>query len=169
MTEKKRFSIAQLNQMPEAEFVGALGAVFEHSPWIAERAYAVRPFADKEELHRAMLQVLDDASQEERLALIRAHPDLAGRLQMSELSVQEQQGVGLNELSADEYDKFTRCNKAYTGKFGFPFIMAVKGSSKELILQAMQTRLEHNLEQEERQAITEIAKITRFRLNDLIR
>ncbi len=115
-----------------------------------------------------MLRVVDGASREERLALLRAHPDLAGRLQMSEMSVQEQRGVGLNELSVDEYDMFTRINTAYTGKFGFPFIMAVKGSSKELILEAMQARLEHNVQQEQRQAMTEIAKITRFRLDDLI-
>ncbi|WP_372813248.1 MULTISPECIES: factor-independent urate hydroxylase [Paenibacillus] len=168
MTTIHRISIGQLNRMTQAGFVEALGAVFEHSPWVAERAYAARPFADSEQLHRAMLRVVDGASREERLALLRAHPDLAGRLQMSELSVQEQRGVGLNELSVDEYDMFTRINTAYTGKFGFPFIMAVKGSSKELILEAMLARLEHNVQQEQRQAMTEIAQITRFRLDDLI-
>ncbi|TDG00548.1 2-oxo-4-hydroxy-4-carboxy-5-ureidoimidazoline decarboxylase [Paenibacillus piri] len=164
----KTYAIRQLNLMDRRSFTDALGEIFEHSPWIAERAWNSRPFAGKEQLHAVMLTIVDEACEEEKLGLIRAHPDLGARLRMSELSVNEQKGAGLSELTADEFAEFSACNQAYTQRFGFPFIIAVKGKSKEAILEAMKHRLTLDREEEKRQALNQIAAITRFRLNDLI-
>ncbi|MDF2960822.1 MAG: uricase [Paenibacillus sp.] len=164
----KLFTINELNQMNRRTFTETLGSIFEHSPWVAERAWDSRPFKDKEQLHEAMLAVVEQAYDDEKLALICAHPDLGGRLQMSDMSVKEQRGAGLSNLTAEEYAEFSGCNKEYTGKFGFPFIIAVKGKSKEVILKAMKHRLTLDKETEKQQALMQIADISRFRINDLI-
>ncbi|NHN31017.1 factor-independent urate hydroxylase [Paenibacillus agricola] len=164
----KLYTIGQINKMARPDFLELLGSIFEHSPWVAERAYPYGPFKDRFYLHRTMLEAVYLAHREEQLALIRAHPDLAGRLQMSEASVQEQKGAGLSDLSPEEFTEFTVCNTEYTRKFGFPFIMAVKGSSKDRILEAMKQRLHNDYEAEIRQALLEIAKISQFRIEDII-
>lgn len=148
--------------------MSTLGSIFEHSPWVAERVYAYRPFKESNHLHRTMLEAVYLAHRDEQLSLLRAHPDLAGRLQMSDASVQEQRGAGLTDLTQEELAAFTACNTEYTDKFGFPFIMAVKGSTKDQILAAMQLRIHNDTETELRQALLEIAKITKFRIQDII-
>ncbi len=158
------YSIAQLNQMSQAEFVERLGAVFEETPTIADRVWHQRPFADVNDLHQKMTAIVNDMSQAEQLALIRAHPDLGAKAKMAEASVQEQSGVGLDRLTAQDYARFQFLNQSYRDKFGFPFIIAVRNHTKSSILDAFDQRLENSLSMEITQALLEILTIAHFRL-----
>lgn len=162
------YSLADLNQMNQTAFVGALGAVFEETPAIAERAWLHRPFADVTDLHQRMVAVVNAMTPAEQLALIRAHPDLGSRAQMADASVKEQAGAGLDRLTPDEYAQFHQLNQAYTEKFGFPFIIAVRNHTKTSILEAFDRRLQNSVDRERQQALIEIAQIAQFRLTDLI-
>lgn len=162
------YSIDELNQMEQDEFVAVLGEVFENTPTIAEYVWQQRPFADSMELHQRMVAVVNDFSPEAQLAFICAHPDLGAKTKMAESSVQEQAGAGLDRLSAEEFDRFQVLNQAYKAKFGFPFIVAVKNHTKESILQAFEQRLQHSVEVERQQALNEIYQITQFRLANII-
>jgi 2-oxo-4-hydroxy-4-carboxy-5-ureidoimidazoline decarboxylase len=165
-----RFS--DLNALDRAGFVAALGAIFEHSPWIAERAWDRRPFEDSDGLMAAMIAVVEAATDNEKLALIRAHPDLAGKAAragaLTAHSTTEQAGVGLDRLTDEEFARFHRLNEAYTTRFGFPFVIAVRGHTKETILAAFETRLAHDLTAEMAEALRNIGLIARFRLEDLL-
>lgn len=158
--------------MSRAVFAELFGDIFEHSPWIAEKAYEAGLTTGQdtaEGLHAAMVHVLSEASREQKLALIRAHPDLAGRLKLAELtedSRSEQSSAGLDSLTEEERDRFLALNDAYKQKFGFPFIMAVKGRTKEEILAAFEERLDHDPEQEFDTAIVQIELIALLRLKD---
>ena len=129
-----RGTLASLSAAPRDEFVRVLGGIFEHTPWIAERAYAARPFASVDDLHRAMLAALASAPREAKLALIRAHPELAGKEAaagtMTPDSAGEQASAGLDRCTPDELARLRAGNRAYREKFGFPFVMAVKGKSR---------------------------------------
>jgi len=164
-------SLATLNGLGRGEFRQALGGVFEHSPWVPERAFDRRPFASVGDLHAAMTQVVRQASREEQLALIRAHPDLAGRAAragaMSASSVAEQSGAGLDRLTDEEYVRFERLNDAYRARFGFPFIIAVRRHDKTAILEAFETRLDNSVDAEVETALGQIAEIARLRLDAL--
>lgn len=160
-----KYPISVLNQMSEEGFVEALGWVFEDSPWVAQRTWIKRPFADVTSLHQAMVEVVREASLDEQFALIRAHPDLATKAKMSASSVQEQAGAGLDQLAAQEYDRFQSLNQAYKAKFGFPFIIAVKNNTKDSILEAFSTRLENTQEVELKRVLAEIEQIAWFRLS----
>jgi 2-oxo-4-hydroxy-4-carboxy-5-ureidoimidazoline decarboxylase len=162
------YSLAQLNAMSQPEFVAALGTVFEETPAIAKIAWHTRPFTSVSDLHQQMVNVVSYFSPEKELALIQAHPDLGSKAKMAEASVQEQAGAGLNQLSPQEYEQFQHLNQAYSEKFGFPFIIAVKNHTKESILTAFQRRLENSAIQERQQALVEIAEIARFRLTELV-
>jgi len=165
-------SIDSLNAMEQDEFVQALGHVFEHSPWFAERVSAMRPFERVDALHAAFQLVVLSADEERKLALLRGHPDLAGKAaragDLTDDSRAEQAGAGLDRLSDEEFERFHALNEAYKEKFGFPFIVAVKGLSKEDILQAYARRVEHDRSQEFETALGEVLKIARFRVDDLI-
>jgi len=157
-------TITKLNQMNQIEFVDTLGSIFEHTPEIAEQAWRSRPFADVQSLHQAMAAIALNVSDAEQLRLICAHPDLGSKFKMADASVQEQSALGLDRLSAVEYDRFQSLNQAYKDKFGFPFIIAVRNHTKESILLAFEQRLENNLEIEKQRAISEIMEIARWRL-----
>lgn len=161
-------SIIDINQMDKREFVARLGAVFEETPAIAEQTWAARPFSDISALHSQMVAVVEKMSGFEQLDLIRAHPELAARSPMAAASVQEQASTGLNQLSPQEYERFQSLNSAYKEKFGFPFVMAVKGHDKNSILAMFGQRLENGKEEERARSLAEIHKIARFRLEDLI-
>lgn len=156
------------NALPEAEFVARLHALFEHSPWVVQRAAARRPFAD---LHAGLLQVLHAASADERLALIRAHPELAGKAaidgSLTAASAAEQAQVGLDRLTAEEFARFHALNAAYRARFDFPFIVCVRLTDKAGILAAMQARLANTPDAEIATALDEIGKIVRLRLEAL--
>lgn len=164
---KHKYAIAQLNQMSQAEFTNTLGEIWEETPKIAEKVWQSKPFADMEVLYQAMVVVVNNMSESEQLALIKAHPNLGSKAKMAEASVQEQAGVGLNNLSESEYQYFQFLNQAYQHKFGFPFIVAVKYHTKESILETFKCRLKNNQEQEKQEAIAEISKIARLRLESL--
>lgn len=157
-----------------AEFIARYGAVYEHSPWVAEQGFAsVPPGAGAAELAAAFAACVDAASAEERLALIRAHPDLAGRAavrgELSGDSTDEQASAGINQCTPEEFRRFQDYNERYRKKFGFPFVMAVRNSNRHEILAAFERRLQNDSEQEFAQAISEIHKIARLRLEAIFR
>jgi OHCU decarboxylase len=160
-------TLADLNARDRQSFIDSIGWVFEHSPWVAERAWPRRPFATVEELHQAMIKGVVGATVEEQLALLRAHPDLGARARLSEASTAEQARAGLDALTAVELDRLRRLNGAYREKFGFPFLYAVKGSTKHDILKALETRLGAPREDELNEALGKVYRIARFRLDDL--
>ena len=162
-------ALSQINGMTPAEFVTVAGPVFEHSPWIAERASSERPFTSLDALHAAMVGVVQRASAEEQLALIRAHPDLVGRAVLTAESEGEQAAAGLMELSPEERAAFDRYNRAYQERFGFPFVICARLNKKDAILEAFPRRLQNTPQQERATALEEISKIARLRLEDLIR
>lgn len=162
------YSIAQINSMSQEEFVAALGAIFEETPAIARFTWEKRPFADVEQLHQQMVNEVKAMSKPEQLALIRVHPDLGSKVKMAEASVQEQSGVGLDRLTASEYEYFEKLNAAYKAKFGFPFIVAVKNHTKDSIFTAFEQRLENSVDQEFDRAIAEIYQIAQFRLSAIV-
>lgn len=162
------YSIAQLNQLSQADFTRALGAVFEATPAIAQIAWESRPFSSIDDLHQNMVAVVLAMAPAAQLALIRAHPQLGSKVKMADASIQEQAGVGLDRLTPPEYDRFQALNGMYNEKFGFPFIIAVKNHTKASILDAFSQRLDNSPETEIQQALTEIFAIARFRLDDLV-
>jgi len=150
-------------------FTALLGGIFEHSPWVARAAYAARPFASVAALHTTMVSVVTNSGVERQLALLRAHPELAQSGPLTDASTQEQGGMGLHSLAADEAAAFDALNATYRERFGFPFIIAVRGQrDRAAILAALSARSRHSAEQEIATALAEVAKITRFRLDDLI-
>jgi 2-oxo-4-hydroxy-4-carboxy-5-ureidoimidazoline decarboxylase len=165
-------SLSDLNSADRAGFVAALGHLFEHSPWVAEETWPKRPFASAEALHAALCATMRAAPRDRQLALIRAHPDLAGRLaQQNKLtaeSTREQASAGLDRLTDAGLAEFTRQNKAYQAKFGFPFIICARLNAKSAILTAMQTRSSNTPDAEFTTALGEIEKIARLRLQDIL-
>ena len=161
-------TIADLNSLERAQFVSAIGWVFEHSPWVAERAWRMRPFADMQALHRAMVDQVERSLPEEQLALLRAHPDLGTRARVSEASSAEQAGAGLDQLTQAEFELLRRLNEDYRGKFGSPFLFAVKGSTKHDILEALDRRVRSSREDEYLVALDQVYRIARFRLEDTL-
>ncbi|MCJ8519489.1 OHCU decarboxylase [Pseudorhizobium tarimense] len=157
------------------DFIARFGGVFEHSPFIAERAYdsgmIFVPLTAKG-IHEAMVSVFRQASREERLGVLRAHPDLAGKLaiagELTEDSRNEQAGAGLDRLTPQEHARFTDLNTAYTEKFGFPFIIAVKGLDKHEILEAFERRIHNSPEQEFGTAAAQVERIASLRLAALL-
>lgn len=162
----------ELNRITPSAFATALGDIFEHSPWVAERAGTARPFGSIAALHAAMLDAVDAAPKEKRLALIRAHPELAGKAairgELTADSTMEQSGAGLSQCSAKELSRLTALNAAYNAKFGFPFILAVKGYDRAGILNEFERRIQRDVETEFDEALQQIARITRFRLDALL-
>jgi 2-oxo-4-hydroxy-4-carboxy-5-ureidoimidazoline decarboxylase len=162
----------RINAMDAAAFVAAFGALYEHSPWVAARAAALRPFADPAAMLAAMNGVLDHATGAEKLALVRAHPELARRAgldpTLTRASAAEQESAGLDRLAPEEYARFNRLNESYAARFAMPFVICVRLSDKAFILSEMDRRLAHTPEQEVRAAIVEIGKIAGLRLGDTL-
>ena len=161
-------TIAELNSLERTQFVSAIGWVFEHSPWVAERAWKMRPFADTQALHRAMVDQVERSLPEEQLALLRAHPDLGTRARVSDASSAEQAGAGLDQLTQTEFERLRKLNEVYRDKFGFPFLFAVKGSTKHDILEALERRAQSSREEEYLVALDQVYRIARFRLEDTL-
>jgi 2-oxo-4-hydroxy-4-carboxy-5-ureidoimidazoline decarboxylase len=161
-------TLAELNRIGRDAFVAKLGAVFEHSPWVAEAVADHRPFADLDHLHRAMVAAVT-AAPDRQLALLRAHPELAGGAALGAASAAEQASLGLDHLAIEEQQRFVRGNQAYARRFGFPFIIAVKGQrDRRAILESMESRLENDAATEQATALDEVAKIARFRLEAML-
>lgn len=165
-------SFADLNRCDRDGFVAAVGHVFEHSPHFAAAAWDQRPFASREALHAALCAAVRQASPEAQLALIQAHPDLAGRLaragQLGAESTNEQAAAGLDALSPEEAERFDAYNAAYRERFGFPFVICARANRKEAILEAFPRRLRHSRDQEIATALAEIEQIAWLRLADCV-
>lgn len=167
-----RLALDVLNALPADAFTAHLGGVYEHSPWVAEQVALQRPFANVTALHAAMAAVVAAASNDIKLALLRVHPDLAGRAAvagaLTAASRLEQASAGLDRLSADEMVRFQVANAAYRDRFGFPFILAVKHWHKQQILAAFDGRLGNGRAAELTIALAEVDKIAFSRLLDLV-
>jgi 2-oxo-4-hydroxy-4-carboxy-5-ureidoimidazoline decarboxylase len=164
-------SLQQINALDREAFTAALGRSFEHSPWVAEAAWAARPFRSIEQLHEAMMAVVHDAPRQTQLAFLRAHPELAGKEAqagtMTGESVSEQASAGLDALSAAELRTLRELNAAYRVRHGFPFIIAARRHGKAQILAELQRRTARDSETELREALAQIAAITRLRVDAL--
>ncbi len=165
-------TLAFLNSADRAAFVAALGHLFEHSPWVAEETWKERPFASPEALRAGLCATMRAAAPPRQLELIRAHPDLAGRLarrkRLTAESAKEQAGAGLDRLSEAELAEFASLNDRYKAKFGFPFIICARLNAKATILAAMKTRLLNSPAAEHAAALAEIEKIAWLRLQDIL-
>jgi OHCU decarboxylase len=166
-------TVDYLNACPIDAFVAEIGFAFEDSPWIARAAAARRPFAGRAALHAAMVEVVDGASDDAKVALIRAHPDLAGRVaregRLTAASAAEQAGAGLDALTPAEIARFDADNGAYRERFGFPFVICARENTKTSILAALAQRRNNERSAEIATALSEIAKIARLRIEDAVR
>jgi len=167
-----KMTLANLNAADEAGFMAALGDVYEHAPWVAQAALKQRPFATLVALHAAMMDAVRAAPPEQRLTLIKGHPDLAGKAAragtMTVESKAEQASAGLDRLSEAEFAQFHRLNDAYREKFGMPFIICVRRHSKDSILQQFERRLQNTMSAEIETALGEIVRIAALRLDQRI-
>ncbi len=163
------YTIEGINAMKKEEFIDKVGWVFEHSPWVASRTWEKQStFDSMQTLHHEMVKVVKEATRAEQLHLIVAHPDLGGRIKMTETSVNEQKGAGLDQLTKREFASFLQLNEEYKTKFDFPFILAVKGHTKDTIYQEMERRIHHSIEEEFQTALSEIFAISFFRLEGIV-
>ncbi|HEY0010127.1 MAG TPA: 2-oxo-4-hydroxy-4-carboxy-5-ureidoimidazoline decarboxylase [Tepidisphaeraceae bacterium] len=165
-------ALADLNAATQHDFVRIVGGVFEHSPWIADRAWVFRPFPTIAALHERMREIVRHATADEQLLLIRAHPDLVGRLaqegKLTSESSREQAAAGLSGLSFAEVKQFETHNAQYRERFGFPFIICARQNKREAILAAFPKRLKNTPQAEIETALGEIYKIANLRLHDAI-
>ncbi|MBK4991329.1 2-oxo-4-hydroxy-4-carboxy-5-ureidoimidazoline decarboxylase [Pseudomonas sp. S36] len=168
------FNTLQPSTLGREAFVEAFADIYEHSPWVAEKAYDLgqpHELDQVEALHQRMSTILLDAPHADQLALINAHPDLAGKAavqgELTASSTNEQAGAGIHQCTAAEFARFTELNDAYKAKFQFPFIMAVRGSNRHQILAAFEQRIHNDAEAEFREALTQINQIALFRLQQL--
>ncbi|HLZ98678.1 MAG TPA: 2-oxo-4-hydroxy-4-carboxy-5-ureidoimidazoline decarboxylase, partial [Steroidobacteraceae bacterium] len=165
-------TLEELNALPPQEFVAALGAVFEHSPWVPERVAGLRPFTSGIALLEALCGAVLQAGESRQLALIRAHPELAGRAairgDLTSASLSEQKGAGLSACTRLEYERLQSLNSAYRTRFDFPFVLAVKGHTPQSVIATMERRSTHGRDEERGVALEEICRIARFRLADLV-
>ncbi|SAL13635.1 OHCU decarboxylase [Caballeronia choica] len=166
------YTLDQLNALPAETFVTVLSGIFEHSPWVAEAAVSQRPFASVAALHATMSGAVEAAGEGPQLALINAHPELAGKAavrgELTEESTREQSGAGLNLCTQEEFDRLQALNASYREKFGFPFILAVRGYDRHGIIANFEKRVNHSRAEELRESLDQIYRIARFRLDDLI-
>lgn len=162
------YSLTEINQMTQTEFVRCCGHIFEETPAITQKTWTVRPFVSLDDLYEKMVAVVHKMTLDEKLTLIRAHPELGSRVQMAASSVQEQASAGLDQLNAEDYQQIRSLNEAYKDKFDFPFVVAVKGLTVVDILADMEARVDSNEAEEIVRSLSEIYKIARFRLEALI-
>jgi 2-oxo-4-hydroxy-4-carboxy-5-ureidoimidazoline decarboxylase len=161
-------TLDELNGTDRGGFVSAVGSAFEDSPWVAERAWDRRPFDTLDALHDAMSSVVASAGLDEQLSLLRAHPELGARAKMSQASAVEQAGAGLAALTGDEAERFRSLNATYREKFGFPFLYAVRGRTPQDMLNALERRLTSARDAEHHEALRQVYRIARFRLEDMV-
>ncbi len=167
-----QLTLQEINSLDEHSFVQVLGSLFEGPPWIVRAAWQKRPFSDLAQLQQVLSSIMYHAPLEQRVALLRAHPDLVGRAALAGTltpsSTREQAAAGLDSLSSDEIATFTRLNATYQDRFDFPFVICARENKKESILAGFPSRLQHTHEQEIAIALAEVAKICSLRLHDLV-
>jgi 2-oxo-4-hydroxy-4-carboxy-5-ureidoimidazoline decarboxylase len=162
------FEIYEVNAMAAGAFVAAFRDVAEATAWVAIEAEGERPFASRDAMIAAFANAIAEGNPERQMALLQAHPDLAARVDMSDTSAREQRSAGLDRLSAAEHQRMTKLNAAYRQRFDFPFILAVKGATKNEILAALEARVKNPPAAEFARALVEVQHIVRFRIEDRV-
>ena len=163
-------TIDKINKLSRSEFVEIFANIFEKTKWIAEKLYNQKPFDDFKDLCSKMLGIFETAGKETQLKILKAHPDLADKVTVNSLSTisrAEQSNAGLNQCSKEEFNEFKNLNKAYKQKYGFPFIIAVKGKNKIEILDDFKKRIVNSVDEEFNEAIMQVVKIANLRLNEI--
>ena len=156
-----------LNNLNRDKFISLFGVIFEKTQWIAEKLFELKPFKNKNDLINKMIKIYEASSKDEILNILRSHPKLAVEKKLTEHSNQEQSRANLKNCTQEEFDEFTKLNSEYEKKFGFPFIIAVKGKDKIDILNNFRQRINNNIEFEFEESKKQVKKIALFRLNEL--
>ena len=161
--------IDKFNKLNKPEFISIFGNVFEKTDWIAEKAYALKPFNNFQELFSKMMEIFENSKKEKHIEILNAHPHLAVEKKLTEDSKNEQKNASLNQCNDAEFIEFKKLNEEYKKKFGFPFIIAVKGKNKEEILNSFRQRITNNINSEFEEAKKQVKKIASFRLSEIIK
>ena len=162
-------SINKVNNLNKSDFISIFGNVFEKTEWIAEKTYALKPFNNFEELFSRMMEIFESSKKENHLEILNAHPDLAIEKKLTDDSKKEQNSANLNQCSEEEFKEFKELNKRYKKKFGFPFIIAVKGKNRQEILVNFRKRIINTIDLELEEAKQQVKKIATFRLREIIK
>ena len=162
-------SIDKFNKLSKPEFISIFGNVFEKTEWIAERCYDSKPYNNIDELFLKMMEVFEETEKEKHLEILNAHPNLAVEKKLTEDSKNEQKNANFNQCNDAEFIEFKKLNEEYKKKFGFPFIIAVKGKNKEEILNSFRQRITNNINLEFEEAKKQVKKIASFRLSEIIK
>ena len=159
----------KFNKLGKTEFISTFGNIFEKTEWIAERCYESKPYNNLDELILKMMKFFENTEKEKHLEILNSHPDLAVEKKLTEDSKNEQKNASLNQCNDEEFIEFKKLNEEYKKKFGFPFIVAVKGKNKEEILNSFRQRITNNINLEFEEAKKQVKKIASFRLNEIIK
>ena len=162
-------SIDKVNKLSKSDFISTFGNVFEKTEWIAQKSYDLKPYKNFEELFSKMIEVFENIEKEKHLEILNAHPNLAVEKKLTRDSKNEQKNASLNQCTEKEFLEFKKLNKEYKKKFGFPFIIAVKGKNKEEILNSFRQRIANNINLEFIEAKKQVKKIAIFRLSEIIK
>ncbi|SVB64246.1 uncharacterized protein METZ01_LOCUS217100 [marine metagenome] len=162
-------SIDKFNKLSKAEFISIFGNIFEKTEWIAERCYESKPYNNLDELVSKMMKIFENIEKERHLEILNSHPDLAVEKKLTKDSKNEQKNASLNQCTDEEFIEFKKLNEEYKKKFGFPFIIAVKGKNKEEILNSFRQRITNNINLEFEEAKKQVKKIASFRLGEIIK
>ena len=161
-------SIDSFNKLNKSEFLSIFGNVFEKTEWVAEKCYDSKPYNNVEELVDKMIEIFDNSTQKKHLEFLNSHPDLAVKKKLTKDSENEQANANLNQCTNEEFEEFNKLNEKYKKKFGFPFIIAVKGKNKKEILNFFRQRITNNINLEFEEAKKQVKKIANFRLSEII-
>ena len=162
-------SIDTFNKLNKSEFLSTFGNVFEKTEWIAEKCYDSKPFNNVQELVNKMMEVFENSIKEKHLKILNSHPDLTVKTKLTKESENEQANANLNQCTNEEFEEFNKLNEKYKKKFGFPFIIAVKGKNKNEILNIFRQRITNNINLEFEEAKKQVKKIATFRLSEIIK
>ena len=162
-------SIEKFNKLSKVEFISIFGNIFEKTEWIAERCYESKPYNNLDELILKMMKIFENTEKEKHLEILNSHPDLAVEKKLTKDSKNEQKNASLNQCTDKEFIEFKKLNEEYKKKFGFPFIIAVKGKNKEEILNSFRQRITNNINSEFEEAKKQVMKIANFRLSEIIK
>ena len=161
--------IDKFNKLSKTEFISTFGNIFEKTEWIAERCYESKPYNNLDQLVLKMMEIFENAEKDKQLKILNAHPDLAIEKKLTDDSKNEQKNANLNQCTNEEFEEFKKLNEDYKKKFGFPFIIAVKGKNKEEILNSFRQRITNNINLEFEEAKKQVKKIANFRLSEIIK
>ena len=162
-------SIDKFNKLSKAEFISIFGNIFEKTKWVAEKCYESKPYNNFDELLSKMMKIFENIEKERHLEILNSHPDLAVEKKLTKDSKNEQKNASLNQCTDEEFVEFKKLNEEYKKKFGFPFIVAVKGKNKEEILNSFRQRITNNINLEFEEAKKQVKKIASFRLGEIIK